>query len=313
MTNELWSKEEVVILRTNYSTTPADTLLKYLPNRSYKAIEKKAESLRLKKTIRANTALIQTFFENKKFSLENNLSKNKIIKFGVCSDPHLLSKHQQLTLLRQFYAYAKKSGCTFMLNSGDISEGNGRHYPGQIQELFLHTFSEQKEYIIKNYPNDIPTYLISGDHDLDFYKLGAGDLMEEVCKEREDLSYLGQHAAYLNITPKINVYLVHPSGGSAYALSHKPQKFIESFSAPETPSIMIVGHYHRAGFFSYKGVYTFLAGCFQGQTNYMTRKALSPAIGGWIVTIHLGLNGKIAKILPEWVPFYKEINLDYKL
>jgi predicted phosphodiesterase len=303
-----WSKEEIEILKKHYPFKSLDELAKMLPGRSTEAIRSRAKSLRIKKIIYDVQYKKTPTYQNK---TTKYFRKGEKIKFGVVSDTHLLSKSQQITYLKEFYKLAKKEKCECILNTGDISEGNGQHYVGQVQEIFKYPYKDQKEYIIQNYPSDLPTYFISGDHDLDWYKLGAGDLMEDVTRERDDLHYLGQHGAYMSLSNKVKIYLVHPMGGVAYAMSYKPQKIAEGFFGGTKPQILLVGHYHTAGYFIYRNIHILLTGCFQAQTPYLIRRGLQPQIGGWIVEVELDKRGSIVSFSPTFHPLYISIKNDY--
>jgi len=66
--------------------------------------------------------------------------------------------------------------------------------------------------------------------------------------------------------------LMHPGGGSAYAVSYRPQKIIESFQDGEKPHILLLGHYHKSLKVEIRGVVTILVPSCQDQTPFMRRQ-----------------------------------------
>ena len=101
----------------------------------------------------------------------------------------------------------------------------------------------------------------------------------------------------------LRVALLHPDGGTAYALSYKSQKIIEAWEGGSKPHIIGIGHFHKAEFMPrYRNVKAIQAGCFQNQTPYMARKALAAHVGGWIVEIVLGELYNVVRT--EFVEFF---------
>lgn len=233
-------------------------------------------------------------------------------QIGVVSDTHLGSCYQQLTFLKHFYKECQKLGITKILHAGDMIEGNGKLYRGQMYEMFLHGASNQLRYIIKNYPKyeGVETYVIGGSHDYSFYKESGYDILEEISKKRKDIKYLGMFGAYLNIG-QLKFYLMHGSGGVAYARSYKLQKIIEQLAPEAKPHILLLGHYHTPCHLPmYRNVEGFQLGCFQSQTPYLRSKAQYPAIGGIILTVHQDEKG-LQKIDICWKYYYEVIEHDY--
>ena len=83
--------------------------------------------------------------------------------------------------------------------------------------------------------------------------------------------------------------LIHPGGGSSYALSYRPQKIVESLEGGTKPDMLAIGHYHKADYIpSYRNVATLQVGTFQRQTPFMSRQGLAAHVGGWIVDVTVG-------------------------
>ncbi len=80
--------------------------------------------------------------------------------------------------------------------------------------------------------------------------------------------------------------LIHPSGGTAYALSYKPQKWAESLSGGKKPDIAGIGHFHKIEQLFYRNIHIFQTGTFESQTPFMARKGLAAMVGAWILSIN---------------------------
>ena len=236
----------------------------------------------------------------------------KPFKIGIVSDTHLGSNCQQITLLHEAYKIMKAEGVKKVFHAGDMIEGNGKLFRGQVYEMFLHGADAMADYTIKNYPkiNGMTTYVIGGSHDYSFYKESGMDVLQKISERRPDIDYLGMFGAYLQIG-KILIYVMHGSGGVAYARSYKMQKIIEQFPPEKKPHILLLGHYHvECHLPTYRNVAGFQLPCFQTQTNYLMAKGLFPEIGFLILKIFPSVKG-IFKYETEWYPFYVPVKNDY--
>ena len=259
--------------------------------------------------------------QTKKVAVQNQEPKthkskwdgSKIIKFGLMGDTQIGSKYAQLTYLHEFYDLCEKEGIHEVYHTGDITDGLKMRV-GHEYELYEVSADDMRDDVIKNYPkrNGITTYFISGNHDASIYKQVGYDIGEAIARDRPDMKYLGRDCAIVNLTPNCTLELRHPWDGTAYALSYKVQKMIESMESDSKPNILAVGHYHKAEYLFYRNVHAFQTGCFQSQTPFTRGKGISVHIGGWIVTIRVDEDGTIQGIAPEFVPFYSSIKDDYK-
>lgn len=228
--------------------------------------------------------------------------------FGAIGDTHLCSRHQQITYLRWFYKYIKSKGAQFVLHAGDILNGDNV-YRGQKFENFVHGFDGQVDYVVKHYPKNLPTYFITGNHDLDFQIRGGSDVGRAISIERSDMTYLGQMGAYVYVGP-MKIYLVHGMGSPAYALSYKLQKMVEAFSTENKPHMLVAGHWHSAGQFFIRNIHAMTPGSFQGQTPMLKRLAIFPVIGGYLIEVNTDKRG-VASFQFEFIPLYKPKMNDY--
>lgn len=241
-----------------------------------------------------------------------NYGGAKQIIFGLIGDTHLNSKYTQITALHEFYKECAKRGVTNVYHCGDIDDGEQMRV-GHEYELYNHGSDEHIEHIAKVYPHvpGIITKFITGNHDTSIYKHGGCDIGKRLSEIRDDLVYLGRDCAVVNLTNDCTLELRHPWDGSSYSISYKPQKIVDNMLAEERPTIIGIGHYHKAEYLPYRGVHTFQVGCFQGTTPFMRGKGLYSNLGGWIITVTFNDDGSVKSIFPEFIS-YKEIPNDYR-
>lgn len=330
-----WTDEEVEILLYHYGNTcVADIQEAYFPERSKAAIRGKAVRLGIRRD--TSTRTTETSFKENvsdRVLLEELSSRGFIItkgdlppvdrtyrmakllepiELGVVSDSHLCSNYQQLSHLHDFYDMCSDQGIKTILNAGDICAGNGKVYRGQNYDIFIHGADPVVDYIAKNYPHKkgIKTLAIAGNHDESFLKTDNTDIVKRVASRRTDIEYLGMHGAYVQMG-NIKIYMMHPSGGVAYARSYKLQKIIEQFSPQNKPHILLCGHYHTITHLGmYRNVEGFTLGCFEAQTPYLKRKGLYPSLSGLVLKLHpneKGLDG----ISTRWKYYYEPLENDY--
>jgi len=239
---------------------------------------------------------------------------NKVnqITFGLIGDTHINSKYTQLTALHHFYDECFNRGITTVYHCGDIDDGEQMRV-GHEYELYNHGSDEHIEHIARVYPYSpsITTKFITGNHDSSIYKHGGCDIGKRLAELRSDFTYLGRDCAVVNLTDDCTLELRHPWDGSSYAVSYKSQKIVDNMLLEERPSIIAIGHYHKAEYLLYRGVHTFQCGCFEGTTPFMRGKGLYSNLGGWIITVNFNDDGGIKSIIPEFLS-YKEIPNDYR-
>lgn len=229
---------------------------------------------------------------------------DEVIRFGAIGDTHACSREEKLNQLNTFYEICQKMGIKTIFHAGDILDGWGV-YRGQQSEV--HTFGArgQADYVASTYPKfeGITTRFICGNHDESWWKLAGIDVGELIAAKRPDMDYLGMYQADVKIGG-IVIRLHHGDGGGAYALSYKGQKFAEQIPSGDKPHVLLLGHYHTAFYFWYRRIHILNVGCFQGQTLFLKRKMLNPAIGGWIVEMRISPDGKnVVAFKPAWIPF----------
>lgn len=240
-------------------------------------------------------------------------SGDKTIVFGLMGDTQFGSKYAQITHLHEFYNLLSERGITTCYHTGDITDGL-KMRPGHEYELYEVSVDEMVADVVKNYPvlKNGKTYFITGNHDASLYKLCGYDIGAAIARDRKDMVYLGRDTAIIQLTDNCTLELRHPWDGTAYAISYKIQKMVEAMDSGTKPSMLAVGHYHKAEYIFYRDVHVLQTGAFQSQTPFTRGKGIAVHMGGWIVTIDVDAEGFVTRIVPEFIPFKKAIPEDYK-
>lgn len=237
----------------------------------------------------------------------------KVIRFGLMGDTQINSKYAQLTHLHKLYDIYEREGITTVFHAGDIDDGEQMR-KGHQYELYNQGVDDHKDEIVRVYPRrkGLRTRFITGNHDASMVRLAGVDIGRMIAAERDDMEYLGQDSAVVSLTDNCTLELRHPGDGTAYAISYKIQKMIEAMGGGEKPSILAVGHYHKAELMPvYRNVHSIQTGCFQSQTPFMRGRSIAAMMGGWTVELHLNIDGGIERIKTEFIPFYTAIKSDY--
>jgi predicted phosphodiesterase len=236
------------------------------------------------------------------------------IRFGVMSDPHFGSRYDRMELVHEFYKTLKSEGIQVVLCPGDILDGF-KVYAGQEFELRDFGWGAQLEFAQRNRPSvrqyGIKTYYITGNHDLSFHKNSGINVLKEL--EDESAGWIGFGNEYGMVefrTESGRIYkvaMLHPGGGTSYAVSYQAQKIIESLSGGKKPHMAVIGHFHKALHMPmYRNVSAILPGTFQSQTPFMQRHHLAAHVGGWIIEVTAGsLKELSGRIKAEFIPFYE--------
>lgn len=251
---------------------------------------------------------IKPIKENDIYKIPNDLDHLKLL---MISDTHLASKYDRLDILRYLYGKAEDNGTNYVLHSGDLTDGlSGR--PQQIYDLKECSYTGQRDYVVDKYPeSSVPTYLISGNHDLWWVRQCGADICKDICDRREDLHYLGSDCEDLKIG-KLKIRMYHGSGGGAYAKSYKLQKYLDSVPMEERPHILQTGHIHQAFFMKQGNTHCFQTSCLQDLTPYERSKGLSNDKSVWWVDVYMDDKGCPVKVSQELETFGKKLVRKYR-
>jgi hypothetical protein len=117
--------------------------------------------------------------------------------------------------------------------------------------------------------------------------LAANAMNDQGREDWIDLGYMEAHVRLVNKNSGMAAVLsvIHPGGGSAYAISYAPQKIVEALDGGEKPAVMLVGHYHKMEAANIRNVWVLQTGCTQDQTPFMRKKKLAAHVGGCMVEL----------------------------
>ena len=242
--------------------------------------------------------------------------KDNTFVFGALGDSHLGSKYERLDVTNDLYDRYAAVGVDRVFHTGNWVDGDGhlnRH------DLAVHGMEEQFAYLAKNYParKGITTYAVAGeDHEGWWTRsegIDVGKRAEQTMREhgREDwvnLGFMEAHVRLVNANSGKEAILavVHPGGGSAYALSYSIQKIIEALEGGEKPAVGLYGHYHKLWAGNIRNVWVVCTGCGQDQTVFMRNKVKQEAhVGGTMVELEQDpKTGAILAMTPKLIRYF---------
>ncbi|HAM41470.1 MAG TPA: hypothetical protein DCP69_09070 [Candidatus Omnitrophica bacterium] len=235
---------------------------------------------------------------------------NNSITFGLVGDSHYGSLYEAKDVAKALYRRFAAQGITTVFHAGDVLDGH-KIYRGQEFELHALGWAKQRDWFTREAPLErgITTHFITGNHDASLKKIAGIDVGAELEHVRPDWVCLGEDIGTVTLrTPKGKTYtvmLLHPDGGTAYAISYRIQKIIEQLEGGRKPHFLGVGNFHKAEFLpSYRNIAGCQVGCLQWQTPFMVRKGLSAHVGGWIIRVTPGeFNHAVSA---EFIAFYAD-------
>jgi biotin operon repressor len=230
--------------------------------------------------------------------------------FGIVSDNHLCNKHSRLDVLNEAYDFFEREGISTVYNAGNWIDGEARF---NKQELVTAPgMDRQLDYLIDKYPvrKGVTTHYIAGDDHEGWYAqregVEIGRYLQYRAEDqgRRDLKYIGYGEADVRLeigSVSATMRVVHPGGGSAYAISYTDQKRVESYQGGEKPQVEVAGHYHKWNYGYPREVHTVQPGCTCDQTLFMRKKRLQAMVGFATIKIKQDLSdGHIVRFSPEW-------------
>lgn len=204
------------------------------------------------------------------------VGKSAYRRFGFVSDNHLCNKHSRLDVLKAAYDYYEREGITEVFNGGNWIDGEARFNKTEL--VTAPGMDRQIEYMLQEYPQrkGITTHYIAGDDHEGWYQQREGVEVGRYLQMRAegigrtDLRYLGYGEADVKLaygTGSAVLRVVHPGGGSSYAISYTDQKRVESYQGGEKPQIELAGHYHKFNYGYPREVHAVQTGCTCDQTS----------------------------------------------
>ena len=251
------------------------------------------EIIRLKKPVQSEDI----------YKIPNKLQHLKLL---LISDTHLASTYDRLDILKYLYRKAEDNNVNFVLHSGDLTDGRSNR-PEQIYSLKEMSYEGQRDYVIEKYPHsEIPTYIISGNHDLWWVKQCGSDIVRDICNHRDDLIYLGSDCADIMIG-KLRIRLRHGAGGLAYAKSYKMQKYLDNIPLDERPDILQMGHTHQAFYMKQDKTHCFQTSCLQDLTPFERSMGFNNDKSCWWLDVDFDDKGNVYQITPTLESFNEKI------
>jgi hypothetical protein len=232
------------------------------------------------------------------------------VRFGIVSDTHLGNHHAMKEELHEAYEVFRREGIEQVYCPGNLLDGE-KTYKGQEYEIEVMGVENVVNHLAHHWPEipGIRTFHVASStcHE-GYYLKSAGILIGKLIEiARPDMPYLGLDEAdiVLHDSPaRPTLRIVHPGGGSSYAHSYRPQKIVESYSGGEKPTMLVIGHYHKAGFYDIRNVATWQAGCLERQTPFMRKRSLEAHLGFWIIEARFTEHGSLRRLRSEWFKYY---------
>lgn len=226
------------------------------------------------------------------------------VTIGYITDTHIGSVYfDEIKLLAAFETFAKHS-VDFIFHTGDVFEGISNR-AGHMYECTHIGYGAQLDYGRELFSNwtDTPIYMIDGNHDRWFVKSAGAFIVEELCREQDNLNYLGSDEGDLVLGDNIIIKGWHGGDGNSYAYSYRVQKLIEALTGGEKPNVLLTGHVHKAYSMFCRNIHCCGGGCIERQSKWMRGKRIEAHVGFYIIKIGLKDSG-VAWFEPRWFPFY---------
>ncbi len=220
-------------------------------------------------------------------------------KLGLISDTHLCSDAERLDLIEAAYTRFQEDGIKTVIHSGDIMDG-WEVYRGHAQHIKTAGAHNQALYCVENYPvrKGIKTFFIGGNHDMkSFEKQGIDQCSlvvngfthnNKLVPARKDLVYLGQYSRMLMLPGEITAQVLHPHGGSAYAVSYPQQKRSREMRSDTRPHLQLSGHFHTFNWIVQDYTQMVALPAFQDETEFFIRLGFGRQMGFCILDYQLG-------------------------
>lgn len=213
--------------------------------------------------------------------------------FGVVGDKHVGSKYHREDVLADLYRRFEDAGVDAVFDTGNWIDGDARF---NHHDLLVSGLDNQCQMLAEIHPKiEAPTYAVWGDDHEGWYAgregIDVGKYNERIMREAghnwTDLGFMEAHADLVTIDGDrvAKLAIVHPGGGSSYAISYSIQKIVESYEGGEKPAVGFYGHYHKMEAQNVRNVWTLQTGCTQDQTPFMRKKRLEAHVGGAIVKL----------------------------
>lgn len=242
--------------------------------------------------------------------------KDNTFLFGALGDSHLGSKYERLDVTNDLYDRYEAAGVDRVFHTGNWVDGDE---PKNRHDIAVHGMEPQLAHLAQNYPSrkGIVTYAVTGeDHEgwwtrsegIDIGKRAEQTMREAGRTDWVNIGFMESHVRLVNANSGAEAILavVHPGGGSAYALSYSIQKIIEALEGGEKPAVGLYGHYHKLWAGNIRNVWCVCTGSGQDQTIFTRNKVKQEThVGGTIIELEQDPStGAIVSMTPRLIRYF---------
>lgn len=235
--------------------------------------------------------------------------------FGASGDLHAASKYCRWDVRNDLYDRFERAGVQCSFDTGNWVDGEksfNRH------DLEAHGLGSQVRLLAERHPKkSFATYAVAGDDHEGWYAQSEGidvgryaqGVMQDAGHDWHDLGYMEAHVRLVNANTgkSATLAVVHPGGGSAYALSYSIQKIVESYEGGEKPHVGLYGHYHKLWAGLIRNVWVVQTGTCEDQTPFMRKKRLEAHVGGTLVKLEQDPeSGAIFSMTPQLIRYFNK-------
>jgi len=247
-------------------------------------------------------------------ALELTSFKDNTFLFGAAGDLHAGSKYCRWDVREALYEHFINEGAQCNFDTGNWIDGEAAFNRFDIE---VHGVDRQCRHLAANHPRGLPTYAVWGDDHEGWYVqregINVGKYNERIMQEEGhawvDMGYMEAHVMLKNANSgkSVPMSVVHPGGGSAYAISYSIQKIVESLEGGEKPAVGLYGHYHKLMAALTRNVWWVQTGCQQDQTPFMRKKRLEAHVGGALIKLRQDpRDGTITSMTPELIRYFNK-------
>jgi predicted phosphodiesterase len=269
-------------------------------------------------------SVIRTFVPPPGFEqhLFKRIKASDTLKVGVISDTHYGNVKYRQDVIDAAYDHFVAEKISNVYHCGNLIDG----YHSRINHNELlpdcYDLEGQLAFAAQNHPKKkgITTFYIAAeDHEGWWHRragLNIGRLMQQYFHhtyDRKDLVCVGFGECDIELRTKAMkadvkgpiMRLLHPGGGTAYALSYKAQKISEALQGGEKPQIQLIGHYHKFDYNYYREIHNIMVGCLEDQSLFMRKHSIPAHVGYCILEIKIQpKDGILEAVKVQWIPWY---------
>ena len=234
-------------------------------------------------------------------------------KIAFISDTRFGSKNEQIAILNDMYKNFAIAGVKYVFVLGNLLEGpyKGENNLEYGKSLITNDAYGQADHLIEYFPKveGIKTLFITGKNDHKFSReLNVG---EYIAREREDMIYLGPKACTVHFN-EVTFKLEQLKAGDAYTVAYPPQTYSRSMSSYEDyDAIFLSGTRSSQHFPAIRDTQIFSVPSVVERTPLMKANRQQNTIGATIVDVSYTKTGKLKRLLPEVMPYYKPSKDNY--